>query len=523
MLPDPRDFRRAPWPLLGLLLAPGCAQSKAQPANETSVEQQDPPIAVTTAGASARPKPEAAPEQASEPDDDGPRVYAKTRHVWIRPWPDASQQWIGFLWTGGSVKLKHERPVYGPGCNIWHEIEPRGFVCVDGVRATLDKNDEVLKRIENYVPKLDSPWPHHYGESTGLKRYASLPSKQLQKLREGDLERHLSRIEAARSGNVDQTLEGIDLTPAKGNPFDLGELPSSIHEPRNRLVAPSTVAYSEQVLKDDRSWLLTADLMWVPKDRVIPYPRVDFEGVHLGKQARLPLAFFRDSGRPQYRQTQSGALEPNGKSFQRLSHVELTGKELEYGEDRYLQTEQESIYVKAEDAVIPKPRKRTPWGAPVGGTDETGHAPQGRATWIEASILGGWLVAFEGTRPVFTTLISAGRGGLPVPGKDLVSTASTPVGSFPITGKFATATMEAPGELIHSDVPWTQNFHGPHALHGAYWHNDWGKLKSGGCVNVSPKDGRFLFEFTEPKLPEGWHGVRWEPNRGPATMLIVHR
>ena len=31
-----------------------------------------------------------------------------------------------------------------------------------------------------------------------------------------------------------------------------------------------------------------------------------------------------------------------------------------------------------------------------------------------------------------------------------------------------------------------------------------------------------LYEFTEPKAPEGWHGVRWLPNVEPATTFVVH-
>ena len=49
-----------------------------------------------------------------------------------------------------------------------------------------------------------------------------------------------------------------------------------------------------------------------------------------------------------------------------------------------------------------------------------------------------------------------------------------------------------------------------------------GEPKSGGCVNVSPIDGKWLFEFTEPPIPDGWHGVRWRPNVEPATTFIVH-
>ena len=281
------------------------------------------------------------------------------------------------------------------------------------------------------------------------------------------------------------------------------------------------MAYSAEVEAEGRSWLLSADLLWVAKDRVAPYPKVTFEGVHLGKDAALPLAFFRGKDRPKFRRDSGGGLVESDAHFARLTHVELTGKREEQRGETYLETRDGGLWVKKSDAVVPIPQEKTPWGAPVGGTD-TQAGPAGRRTWLEASVWQGWLIAYEGTRPVFVTMIAPGRGGTPERGKDPIETASTPVGTFPITGKFATATMVAPGEFIHSDVPWTQNFHGPHALHGAYWHDDWGNRKSGGCVNVSPIDGKFLFDFTEPPMPEGWHGVRWRPNQEPATLFIVH-
>jgi hypothetical protein len=64
---------------------------------------------------------------------------------------------------------------------------------------------------------------------------------------------------------------------------------------------------------------------------------------------------------------------------------------------------------------------------------------------------------------------------------------------------------------------------GPYALHGAYWHDNWGNPQSGGCINLSPIDAKWLFDFTEPKLPPGWHGVRWIPSEGPATIVVLHR
>jgi lipoprotein-anchoring transpeptidase ErfK/SrfK len=132
------------------------------------------------------------------------------------------------------------------------------------------------------------------------------------------------------------------------------------------------------------------------------------------------------------------------------------------------------------------------------------------------------LIAYEGTRPVYATLISPGRGGLPDAGEDPVLKAATPVGTFPISGKLATITLESPGEYVHSEVPWTQNFQKPYAIHSAYWHDNWGNPQSGGCINVSPRDGKWLFDFSEPKLPEGWHAFRWRPELGSPTILVIH-
>jgi hypothetical protein len=83
--------------------------------------------------------------------------------------------------------------------------------------------------------------------------------------------------------------------------------------------------------------------------------------------------------------------------------------------------------------------------------------------------------------------------------------------------------MVAPGDLIHSDVPFVQNIVKPYALHGAYWHENWGNPQSAGCINLAPVDAKWLFDFSEPEVPKGWHAVRWLPNDGPATIVILHR
>jgi hypothetical protein len=193
----------------------------------------------------------------------------------------------------------------------------------------------------------------------------------------------------------------------------------------------------------------------------------------------------------------------------------LTGEEAKAGGKRYLETKEAGIWIDADDAAVAAKRDTIPF--------RHDELPNGRRTWVDASILGGTLVAYEGETPVFATMIAAGRGGLPVPGHDPISTASTPTGTFRVDGKFRTATMvsSTDSSIVHADVQFVQNFHGAHALHGAYWHDGWGELKSGGCVNLSPLDSKWLFEWSEPRLPKDWHGVRSVPELGAPTRVVV--
>ena len=64
-----------------------------------------------------------------------------------------------------------------------------------------------------------------------------------------------------------------------------------------------------------------------------------------------------------------------------------------------------------------------------------------------------------------------------------------------------------------ADVPFTQYFHGPFALHASFWHEDFGEMKSSGCVNLSPADAEWLFRWTGPVVPDGWQAAgRGGPN-----------
>jgi lipoprotein-anchoring transpeptidase ErfK/SrfK len=68
------------------------------------------------------------------------------------------------------------------------------------------------------------------------------------------------------------------------------------------------------------------------------------------------------------------------------------------------------------------------------------------------------------------------------------------------------------------DVPFVQYFHQGYALHGAYWHDEFGKMRSHGCVNLAPADAAWLFEWTDPAVPADWHGVL---NKERGTVVVV--
>ena len=93
--------------------------------------------------------------------------------------------------------------------------------------------------------------------------------------------------------------------------------------------------------------------------------------------------------------------------------------------------------------------------------------------------------------------------------------------------KHITSTMDADDPESHfelRDVPWVQYFEAGYALHAAYWHDDFGRMRSHGCINLAPIDARRLFFWTDPPLPEGWHGVKANSGAGgmgPGTWVRV--
>jgi len=106
------------------------------------------------------------------------------------------------------------------------------------------------------------------------------------------------------------------------------------------------------------------------------------------------------------------------------------------------------------------------------------------------------VTAFEGQRLVFSQRCSSGAKGT-----------ETPTGEFRTYHKGPSVHMTNDGDALEKiynlpGVPWCTFFTGVgNALHGAYWHNDYGRPRSHGCVNLPSEAAKFLYRWTSPTVP----------------------
>jgi hypothetical protein len=122
--------------------------------------------------------------------------------------------------------------------------------------------------------------------------------------------------------------------------------------------------------------------------------------------------------------------------------------------------------------------------------------------WFDVDLGEQVVVAYIDDQPAYATLTSSGR-----------EPNHTPLGNYPVWGKATAITMKSQDyddqPYYVNKVPWVMFFQAHNALHGAYWHDRFGIKKSHGCVNLSPRDARAIFDWLEPALPPGWTSVRY--------------
>ena len=133
------------------------------------------------------------------------------------------------------------------------------------------------------------------------------------------------------------------------------------------------------------------------------------------------------------------------------------------------------------------------------------------------------LSCFEGINEVFFCRISSGAVFDPATGL-LSEERATPVGELNTHWKIISLNMSGGGSAAGYStpaVPWDTVISGEGiAIHGAFWHNDFGERRSHGCINVKPDDAKWIFRWTTPyiSLAQSEQRMTW-PDHG--TVVTV--
>ncbi len=143
-------------------------------------------------------------------------------------------------------------------------------------------------------------------------------------------------------------------------------------------------------------------------------------------------------------------------------------------------------------------------------------ASDGSEKWIEIDLSDMKLFAWEGNRKAYEFSVSTGRPGY-----------KTPSGEYRVWRKVRSQRYKggAPGTSGYynlPNVPYSLFFYKGYAIHGAYWHNDFGiKNRSSGCVNLYPDNAKVIYEWAGPAMPAGIGAVNSDADN-PGIRVLVH-
>jgi lipoprotein-anchoring transpeptidase ErfK/SrfK len=510
------------------------------------------------------------------PPPDAPRLGVAAMQVWVHQAPSGTSAKIGYLRLGAAV-ARGDKPAGTDGCpGGWYSIYPHGYVCV-GEEVTLDPAAPIV-RAASRRPDLSKPLPYQYAFVRAVAPlYLKVPSKEDQLASEFALEKHLAwwnkdgpASNTVTTGADDVALDGAGVA-VDGAPLPAGMKRTTEMSPGELLggtsdqdpvpfwlvggrqipnvsgfKVPSYAVFANRVRRHtglalldsfptgddsfDRRFAVTTDLRLVPATKLKPDSASPFHGIAIKSIDELPFAWVRTKDAHVYRLGDDKATQTDETLGHRTIH-KLSGKTRKLGDITYRETA-DGKWLRGTEvgaALVPP---------------EWPKAANDGEKWIDISIENQVLIAWQAKVPVYATLVSSGQDGM----GDPMTTKSTIRGTFRIRDKHVTTTMDSNGHASEGesaaperdpregksvrrgqgtfelrDVPWVQYFAAGFALHTAYWHDVFGIARSHGCVNLSPIDGHWLFGWTDPAVPVGWHGVEAGADNAAGTTVVVHR
>lgn len=469
------------WALIAIL-GVGCGGKKDPPSPPPSGNRPATPTAV----------PEPTPIEAPA-FPETTRSLQLTRTVSVRLEPSEDARRIGTIAI--DTRVRWTQTATGKGCKKpWVEIAPRGWVCADYVTPTK------LAPLGREVPMLDrgEVVPGIYGKVTA----ANQVTYQLQKpeLKKGKKKKDDKARDKA-DGPVVSTTQ-VDGAP----PEPTGPQPTMIEGAP--LVGSITVRqYDEVTVGGKDYWKVSKkDNEYVLRSAISPHRPSLYAGARFGDETGLaaPIAFVypRAAGY----QSAYTLRKAVGGGIARALPTRTPIAILETQNDK---AGKPIAYRIAAPATAPGPG---PGSLPIDPASEwirpsdvrvfTPAAPPAQLRpgerWIDVDLDTQILVAYEGDLAVYATMISSGKKDTP-----------TTTGVYRMWLKESEADMKnlkSEDPYSVATVPWTQFFFPDEdlAIHTAYWHDAFGQQRSHGCVNVAPKDARWLYFWSDPQVPPGW-------------------
>jgi hypothetical protein len=412
---------------------------------------------------------------APTPPENAPKLGIIAELSRVREFTDARAPSLGVLHAGARVARSLE-PVSRSGCaEGWYAIRPRGFVCV-GVEATLDLNHPTLAAMA-LLPNVDANLPYTYARTRGeTPLFERLPGQTHE-----DAVREVGKLKR-RAG-----MAVVGSWKAK---------------------EPGGTEARLALLSDGR-FVRASDLEAARAS--------DFSGVELGKNAELPVAFVVKRGVRSFRL--NGTDAEKGDLVEYHAELALSGRFRSLGNMKYWAFAQagEELWVRHQDVTVVQKRTTFP------------DFVKDDMRWLDVSVTTGTLVAYQGTRPVFVTLVSVARELPETSGADTQPASDgprpIPLGTAFVKQKDLTFVGKDPASFGESfevlDAPWALELSSGQLIHGAYWHDRFGIEHGAGSFELSPADAARVFRFVGPELPSGWHAAATSGNDG--TPVVIRK
>jgi hypothetical protein len=479
------------------------------------------------------------------------KVYASRRDVPIVADADADASQLGTLALGGSVLARGEPRVTEDCPGGWQGVEPAGFVCLgEGASLEPPPHHAVMPR-----PPVSAPLPHRYARVRrgGTVAYATAPGLLAQRLHEPRLEkrrRHPRKERRLGAAANDVPLDdaglptgppvvrpdavgvaedgyryttsffaldqrrptvpvGLRLTPPPPNPPIVGALADhlpAVKVLRRRSVVALAGDVKVEIDGEPRDMHVLPDGSFIPSERLEPVLGTTWHGLPL-KGLELPVAFaLRSNVHPRYVEGRRAVVQDEVYALRQA--IPLTGRYRTIDGERHYATRDER-WVRHRDIIMIFNRHEFPDFA----------APGQR--WIDVSLANQTLVAYEGKKALYATLISSGRERLGDPETE----AATPQGVFRVASKRVTRDVP-PDEVSRRyqvlDAPWVIELDSGIAVAGGVWLSAFGDARGHHDIAVAPIDAHWLFRWATPSLPAGWHSVDVGEN-AEATIVYVHK